>query len=96
VSTPVPNQSVINPRSPIVGDDGAPKFQFLKTLQDWQTRINAGLGQLGELIGTFNGLIAASAKIEGRTEGIGTTVSNIDVAGSRQGQRRRPLPSLCE
>jgi hypothetical protein len=74
-------QSVINPRSPIVGKNGEPHFQFLKTLQDWQTRINAGLGQLGELIGTFNGLIASSAKIQGRTEGIGTTVSNIDVAG---------------
>lgn len=61
----------------IVDKNGIPTFQFTKALQDWNTRITKSLNQLGELIGA----ISANSVITGRTEGIGTTVGNINSTG---------------
>lgn len=64
-------------RAPIVDSKGVPTVQWSKWFLDVSTRIENALTPSGTLAGT----IAASAVIEGRTEGIGTTVENIDSTG---------------
>ena len=68
-------------RAPIVDKNGMPSWEFLKVLQQWAGQLTGSINQLGEIVGTITGQIAASATIQGRTEGIGTTVGNIDSGG---------------
>ena len=68
-------------RTPIVDKSGNPNHAFLKQLQTWNTQLNGTINQLGQVTATLTGLIAASAKIQGRTEGIGTTVGQLTSAG---------------
>ncbi len=67
-------------RGPIVDKEGNVNPVFARLLTQWQTQLSAGLNQIGVIIGQ----IAASAKIQGRAEGIGTTVTNIDATGKVQ------------
>ena len=60
-------------RAPISGPDGRVSWEWLKKFQEWEVKLAAGLTLLGE--------IAANARIQGRTEGIATTVGNIDNVG---------------
>lgn len=73
-----PASTFIASRSPIVDSNGNATFAFTKILQGWSTQLQNGLDELGQLIGQIN----AATKIAGRTEGIGTTVGNIDSAGT--------------
>lgn len=64
--------------SPIVDPQtGRANYQFIRWFQDASQRLENGLNQLGQLIGTIN----PSTKIQGRTEGIGTTVQHINNTG---------------
>lgn len=72
-----PASTFLASRSPIVDSDGNATFAFTKVLQGWNTQLQNGLNQIGQLIGQIN----ASVTITGRTEGIGTTVGNIDSTG---------------
>jgi hypothetical protein len=72
-----PASTFLASRSPIVDSNGNTTFAFTKVLQGWDTKLSNGLNQLGQLIGEIN----PTTVIAGRTEGIGTTVANIDSAG---------------
>jgi hypothetical protein len=52
-------------------------WSFMKILQGWDTKLTNGLNQIGQLVGEIN----AAVKIQGRTEGIGTTVGEINSEG---------------
>lgn len=73
-----PASTFIPSRSPIVDKDGMATFAFLKILQGWSTQLQNGLNAIGQIIGIIN----ASTIIQGRTEGIGTTVGHIDSSGA--------------
>ena len=73
-----PATTFIPSRSPIVDKDGMATFAFLKILQQWNTQLQNGLTLLGQL----KGEIDAATIIQGRTEGIGTTVGHIDSTGA--------------
>ncbi len=73
-----PASTFIPSRSPIVDKDGNATFVFTKILQGWDTKLQNGLNAIGQLIGEIN----ASTVIQGRTEGIGTTVGHIDDTGA--------------
>ncbi len=60
-------------RAPIVDKDGNPSRDYLKKMQEWDQKLASALTLLGQ--------INASAVIQGRTEGIGTTVTNLNVTG---------------
>lgn len=60
-------------RAPIVDKGGNPSHDFLKVLQQWDAKLNRTITLLGQ--------IAAATRIEGRTEGIGTTVTKLNSAG---------------
>ena len=78
MTTPLkPASTFLASRSPIVDSNGNTTFAFTKVLQGWDTKLSNGLNQLGQLIGEIN----PTTVIAGRTEGIGTTVANIDSAG---------------
>lgn len=72
-----PASTFIPSRAPIVDKDGIATFPFLKILQDWETKLQNGLNQIGQIIQS----IPFATKIVGRAEGIGTTVQNIDSNG---------------
>lgn len=66
-------------QAPIVEPQtGRMTFQFTKWFQDAGNRIQNGLDQLGNLIGT----LSASAHVAGRVEPIGTTLQNLDSTGA--------------
>ena len=68
------NPSTFGPiRAPIVDKNGMPSWAFLKELQAWKVKLDTALTLLGE--------IASTAIIQGRTEGIGTTVGKLTAAG---------------
>lgn len=60
-------------RGPLVDKDGNPSRDFLKKLQEYETKLANTI--------TLVGKIASGAVIQGRTEGIGTTVQNVDSSG---------------
>lgn len=69
-------------RTPIMDPKtGAMSWEWVKWFQDAQQKLQNGLNQLGQLIGEIN----AATIIEGRTEGIGTTVGHIDDTGAALG-----------
>lgn len=72
-----PPSTFIATRAPIADKTGMATWSFVKILQGWDTRLNNGLTTLGQL----QGEISALTKISGRTEGIGTTVGNVDATG---------------
>jgi hypothetical protein len=78
MATLKPATTFLASRSPIVDKDGNATFSFLKVLQQWNTQLQNGLNEIGQLIGEIN----ASTVITGRTEGIGTTVGLIDDTGA--------------
>jgi hypothetical protein len=57
----------------MVDKEGMPTREWTKQFQAWMTQVNASLTEFGEIL--------AATKIQGRTEGIGTTVSKVDSAG---------------
>lgn len=73
-----PATTLLAVRSPIVDKDGMALPYFSKLLQQWNTQLQNGLNAIGQLIGEIN----AATIIQGRTEGIGTTVGNIDSTGT--------------
>jgi hypothetical protein len=73
-----PASTFLAARSPIVDQDGNATFYFSKLLQGWDTQLRNGLNAIGQLIGEIN----AATIIQGRTEGIGTTVGHIDDTGA--------------
>lgn len=70
-TTPSPTFGAL--RGPWVDDKGNPTRDALKKMQEWETKLSAAI--------TLVGQIAATAKIQGRTEGIGTTASQLTNAG---------------
>lgn len=60
-------------RVPIVDDKGMPQRDFLKKLQEYEAKLQSTI--------TLVGQIAKNAVIQGRTEGIGTTVQNMTATG---------------
>lgn len=60
-------------RGPLVDKDGNPSRDFLKKLQEYETKLANTI--------TLVGKIASGAVIQGRSEGIGTTVGNLTSAG---------------
>lgn len=66
-------------RTPIIDTKtGLMDWAWIKWFQDAEQKLQNGLNQLGQLIGQIN----ASTIIQGRTEGIGTTVGHIDNTGA--------------
>jgi len=63
-------------RAPLVDDKGNPSRDFLKKLQEWDQK----LGTLTNVVSRI-GQISANVVIQGRTEGIGTTVQNVNADG---------------
>jgi len=64
-------------RAPLVDKGGNPTLPFLKKLQEWDqklTTLTSAVDRLGQL--------NANLVIQGRTEGIGTTVTNITATGA--------------
>jgi hypothetical protein len=72
MALPVPSFHQL--KDPIIGKDGKPTTSFKKVLQEWQTKLNQTITLLGE--------INSKIPIQGRTEGIGTTVQHVDAAGN--------------
>lgn len=60
-------------RAKIVNQDGTVSYEWLKVFQQWATQLQNGLNQIGEIL--------ASTRIQGRTEGIGTTASQLNSSG---------------
>lgn len=60
-------------KDPIVGKDGNPTDGFKRVLQEWQSKLSQALTILGQ--------ISSTTQIQGRTEGIGTTVGHVDNSG---------------
>lgn len=60
-------------RSPLVNKEGYASREFLQRVQEWETKLANALTILGE--------IKSGTKIQGRTEGIGTTVGQLDAGG---------------
>ena len=60
-------------RAPLVDKTGMPSRDFLHWLQKVESKVDRALTLVGE--------IAAAARVQGRTEGIGTTVTNLTSAG---------------
>lgn len=79
--SPLAGGNVVSQAPIVEPSTGRPTREYLKHLQDSQQRLQNGLDTVGNLISTVQGLIAAAAQIEGRTEGIGTTVQNITPVG---------------
>lgn len=71
MSIPTPTFGAL--RGPLVDKSGNPSRAFLKKLQEWEAKLNQAI--------TLFGAISAQAKIQGRTEGIGTTVVNLTSTG---------------
>ena len=64
-------------RIPIVDSDGLAVPFFTKVLQDWDTKLRNGLNTIGQITQD----IPITTKVAGRTEGIGTTLHNLDASG---------------
>src|SRR6266567_668510 len=69
--TPPPTFGAI--RSPIADKDGKLHRDWQKKFQEWESKLWQTINLVGE--------IAANARISGRTEGIGTTVGQLDATG---------------
>lgn len=65
-------------RQPIQSKDGTMPWPWIKWFQDLQIKTANSLNLVGQLIGE----IAATAKIQGRIEGIGTTTQHITSTGA--------------
>ncbi len=87
-----PAPALVVSRSAIVNQDRTASWEFVKILQNWSTQIANSLNQLGQLIGT----ISANAVISGRSEGIGTTVQNIDSHGVVQPAGVTPATDVAQ
>lgn len=72
-----PAAAFIFSRTPITDSSGNPTYAFLKQLQLWQQQLTNGLNAIGQITQD----IPPTTPIEGRTEGIGTTVQFIDSGG---------------
>lgn len=70
---PVPPTTFHQIKDPLVGSDGRATDSFKRKLQEWEAKLNQTLTILGQ--------ISSKAPIQGRTEGIGLTVQNVDTAG---------------
>lgn len=80
-NTPLQGGNVVNMSRVIDPQTGKPSYEFLRWLMDAQTRIQAGLNELGELLGTFSGTIASGSQVQGRSETIGVTLQHITATG---------------
>lgn len=80
-ATPLSGGNIVVQGAIVDPKTGAASPVFQKWLNDAQTRIQNGLNQLGQLIGQFNGLLASTVKIQGRSEAIAVTVNHIDSTG---------------
>lgn len=65
-------------QGPIANKDGTASTGMLQLLRDWNTRLTNGLNLVGQLIGIIN----AATIVQGRSEGIGTTLRNISTGGA--------------
>ena len=72
-----PASSLVITRVPLVDSNGMATWNALKIFQDWDTKLQNGLNQLGQITQS----IPAATQVVGRTEGIGTTLQNIDATG---------------
>jgi hypothetical protein len=73
-----PASTFVAARVPIVETDtGMATWNFLKILQDWDTKLRNGLNAIGQITQS----IPAATVVQGRTEGIGTTIQNLDATG---------------
>lgn len=72
-----PASTFVAARVPIVDENKMATWNFLKILQDWDTKLRNGLNSIGQITQS----IPAATVVEGRTEGIGTTLKNLDVNG---------------
>ena len=70
---PVPASTFGQVRTPIADKDGMVSWEWIKKFQEWEVKLNNAVTLLGEF--------ASGANIQGRTEGIGTTVAQIDSGG---------------
>lgn len=71
MSKPASTLAVI--RAPIVNSDGTASRDFTKKLQEWESKLSYTINQLGQ--------ITPNTQVQGRTDGIGTTLQNIDSTG---------------
>lgn len=71
-----PASTFIPSRSPIVDPDGMATWNFLKILQDWDTKLRNGLNQIGQIIQD----IPAATNIAGRVA-IGIILQYVDDGG---------------
>jgi hypothetical protein len=78
MATIKPASTFISSRSPIVDGDGNATFSFTKVLQGWDTKLQNGLNQIGQITQP----IPTSTPVEGRTEGIGVTLQFLDKNGT--------------
>ncbi len=69
--TPPPTFGAL--RSPIADKDGRMHRDWVKKFQEWEAKLYQTINLVGE--------IAAAVRIQGRTEGIGTTVGNLTATG---------------
>lgn len=68
-------------QAPLVDADGRASLTAIKQFTDIFTRVWGAIDSLGQIVGTITGQIASTAKIQGRAEGIGTTVQHIGSTG---------------
>jgi hypothetical protein len=64
-------------RAPLTDDKGNISREWTKLFQEWFKKVGTALDDQGNLISE----ILASTKIQGRSEGIGTTVNHLTTAG---------------
>jgi hypothetical protein len=60
-------------RGPLVNSDGTATPDFTRKLQQWESKLSYTINQLGQITG--------NTQIAGRTEGVGTTLQNVDSGG---------------
>lgn len=72
-----PASTFVAARVPIVDDNKMATWNFLKILQDWDTKLRNGLNSIGQITQS----IPASTTVGNRPEGIGTTLQNLDSDG---------------
>lgn len=77
MATIKPASTFISSRSPIVDSDGNATFFFIKILQGWDTKLQNGLNQIGQILQP----IPSATPIDGHTEGIGVTLQFLDGSG---------------
>jgi len=77
VTTIKPASTFVPSRSPIVDSNGMASWNFLKILQDWDTKLSNGLSSIGQILQP----IPDSTTVGTGTTGIGTQLQNIDSSG---------------